>query len=218
MLACLPLSALGLQVPRASIRASAATAEASTGVSTAEVAKLFGRFAENVLHLDRDVGACCHSACSDCEWRTPDGGYRWDVMKAMQPKWVGCYRERDFEDQRGCHAPKWATTLFAESDDIGRDEFVARLRGMEYAEAMGPKGKVLDAMPSDEVLDLFWETLAGADAETLSFQSMRARARPLPLLTVTVTVTSTRCPAANPDQERLQDMSLDENRDGETQP
>ena len=74
MLACVPLSALGLQVPRASIRASAATAEASTGVSTAEVAKLFGRFAENVLHLDRDVGACCHSACSDCEWRTPDGG------------------------------------------------------------------------------------------------------------------------------------------------
>ena len=193
MLACVPLSALGLQVPRASIRASAATAEASTGVSTAEVAKLFGRFAENVLHLDRDVGACCHSACSDCEWRTPDGGYRWDVMKAMQPKWVGCYRERDFEDQRGCHAPKWATTLFAESDDIGRDEFAARLRGMEYAEAMGPKGKVLDAMPSDEVLDLFWETLAGADAETLSFQSMRARARPLPLLTVTVTVISTRC-------------------------
>lgn len=58
---------------------------------------------------------------------------------------------------------------------------------MEYAEAMGPKGKVLDAMPSDEVLDLFWETLAGADAETLSFEGMR---------------------------ERLQDMSLDENRDG----
>ena len=52
---------------------------------------------------------------------------------------------------------------------------------------MGPKGKVLDAMPSDEVLDLFWETLAGADAETLSFQRMRARARPSPLLTVTVT-------------------------------
>ena len=91
---------------------------------------------------------------------------------------------------------------------------VARLRGMEYAEAMGPKGKVLDAMPSDEVLDLFWETLAGADAETLSFQSMRARARPLPLLTATVT--SARFPTANPDQERLQDMSLDENRDGET--
>ena len=141
---CQQLEALGPEERRgmlnelwAAEEAQAATAEAtSTAVSTAEVAKLFGRFAEKVLHLDRDVGACCHSACSDCEWRTPDGGYRWDVMKAMQPKWVGCYRERDFEDQRGCHAPKWATTLFAESDDIGRDEFVARLRGMEYAEAM----------------------------------------------------------------------------------
>ena len=183
----LTFSSLGLQVQRASIRASAATAEATTDVPTAEVAKLFGRFAEKVLHLDQTVGACCHSACSDCEWRTPDGGYRWDVMKAMQPKWVGCYRERDFEDQRGSHAPIWAKTLFADSDDIGRQEFVERLTGMEYAEAMGPKGKVLDATPSDEVVDLFWETLAGSDAETLSFASMR---------------------------ERLQDMSLDENRDG----
>ena len=187
MLSSLALPSLGLQVQRASIRASAATAEATTEVPTAEVAKLFGRFAEKVLHLDGTVGACCHSACSDCEWRQPDGGYRWDVMKAMQPKWVGCYRERDFEDQRGSHAPKWATTLFADSDDIGRQEFVERLTGMEYAEAMGPKGKVLDAMPSDEVVDLFWETLAGSDAETLSFASMR---------------------------KSMQDMSLDENRDG----
>ena len=169
----------------------AAGSVASLSLSTPKASMLFGLLAEPVLYLDAEVGACCHSACSDCEWRTPDGGYRWDVMKAMQPKWVGCYRERDFEDQRGSHAPKWATTLFAESDEIGRDEFVARLRGMEYAEAMGPKGKVLDAMPSDEVLDLFWETLAGAGAETLSFQRMRARARPLPLLAVTVTVTVT---------------------------
>ena len=181
------LAALGLRVPHASIRASAATAEVSTSVETAEVAKLFGRLAENVLHLDENVGACCHSACSDCEWRTPDGGYRWDVMKAMQPKWVGCYRERDFKDQRGSHAPKWATALFADSDEISRQDFVERFTGMEYAEAMGPKGKVQDAMPSDEAIDLFWEKLAGADAETLSFASMR---------------------------ESLQGMSLDENREG----
>ena len=187
MLSCLALSPLGLQLPRASIHANAATAEAATSVPTAEVAKLFGRFAEKVLHLDRTVGPCCHSACSDCEWRTPDGGYRWDVMKAMQPKWVGCYRERDFEDQRGSHAPKWVTTIFADGDEIGRQDFVERLTSMEYAEAMGPKGKVVDAIPSDEVVDLLWETLAGAGEEILSFASMR---------------------------EGLQKMSLDEDRDG----
>ena len=64
------LSALGLQVPRAGGRAGAATAEASTGVSTAEVAKLFGRFAENVLHLDRDVGACAPAATASGARRT----------------------------------------------------------------------------------------------------------------------------------------------------
>jgi len=47
---------------------------------------MFGRFAEKTLYLDKAIGACCHSACSDCEWREPDGGYRFDLLKAAVPK------------------------------------------------------------------------------------------------------------------------------------
>ena len=32
-------------------------------LATPEAAKLFGRFAESQLYLDKHVGACCHSAC-----------------------------------------------------------------------------------------------------------------------------------------------------------
>ena len=55
-------------------------------VATPDAAKLYGRIAEKQLFLDKDVGACCHSACSDCEWRLPDGGYRFDLLKSMVPK------------------------------------------------------------------------------------------------------------------------------------
>lgn len=67
-----------------------------------QVAKLFGRFSEKTLYLEKEVGVCCHSACSDCEWRTPDGGYRFDILKATAPKWLPCYLSRDFGDERGC--------------------------------------------------------------------------------------------------------------------
>ena len=72
----------------------------STSLSTVDAAKIFGRLAEKTLYLDATVGACCHSACSDCEWRTPGGGYRWDVMKAQVAKWLPCYLTRDFADER----------------------------------------------------------------------------------------------------------------------
>ena len=105
----------------------------ATSTSTADAAKLFGRLAEAQLYLDPTIGACCHSACSDCEWRDPEGGYRCamldlyparrtpprahehllsylrssvDLLKSTQPKWVPCYRERDFADERGSHATR----------------------------------------------------------------------------------------------------------------
>merc|ERR1740117_1973342 len=103
-----------------SSRASIGACAVATEVSTADAAKLFGRLAEPVLYLDPTIGACCHSACSDCEWRDPEGGYRFDLLKAMQPKWVPCYRERDFADERGSHTTRWSSVLFpdgAESVD-----------------------------------------------------------------------------------------------------
>jgi len=173
---------------RSAVRACA-VAEA-TAVSTAEVAKLFGRLAEPMLYLDETVGPCCHSACSDCEWRDPEGGYRFDLMKATQPKWVPCYLLRDFADQRGSHTTRWSAAIFGADESVSRDAFGERLSAMEFATSMGPKGMIRppDDVPSAEAVDAFWQYLVeGSDSSELSVGTMRAR---------------------------LQDMSLEENRDG----
>lgn len=181
---------------------SAAVAEPPAEVATAvavppaEVAKLFGRFAEKVLYLDKEVGACCHSACSDCEWRLPDGGYRFDYIKAARPKWVPCYLSRDHKlGSGGCHVPGWAAALFPDGTDtpITRADFEARIRDIAYSAAMGPKGTIRSGedTPSAEAFDLFWAWLSGGiDARPAE------ELEPMAVL------------------KRLQDMSLDENREG----
>lgn len=137
---------------------------ATASLTTLDAAKFFGRFAEQTLYLDGAVGACCHSACSDCEWRLPDGGYRFDLMKASVAKWVPCYLARDFGDERGCHTPVWASTLFPDgAASISRADFDARVNAMEYVGAMGPKGTIKDAELSAEALDALWAALGGGD-------------------------------------------------------
>ena len=167
-----------------------ATAEATaTAVSTKDVATIYGRLTEKQLFLDKNVGACCHSACSDCEWRMPDGGYRFDLLKANNPKWLPTYLSRDFEDERGCHTPVWSSELFPDGagSTVGRAEFAERLAAMPFEMPMGPKGIIKPdaAEPSPEVLDLFWEYLGGGD-ELEAEATLR----------------------------RLQDMSLAEDREG----
>ena len=100
-------------------RLSAAVAE----VPTPECAKLFGRLAEPILYLDAAVGQCCHSACDDCEFRLPDGGYRFDMLKSTKPKWVPCYTHRDFADERGSHTPRWVSALFPDGAPLAREAF-----------------------------------------------------------------------------------------------
>jgi hypothetical protein len=121
-----------------------ASGVASVAVSTRDVATLFGRLSEPVLYLDRNVGACCHSACSDCEWRDPAGGYRWDLMRSTVPKWIPCYLLRDFQDERGCHVPNWASALFPDGagSTINRADFGERISALPFEMPMGPKGKI----------------------------------------------------------------------------
>ena len=161
-------------------------------LATPEAAKLFGRFAEPQLFLDKDVGACCHSACSDCEWRLPDGGYRFDLLKANFPKWMPLYFERDFEDERGCHKPVWTNTLFPDgpSSSVSREDFKERIAALEFQMAMGPKGTIKPeaAELSDDAVDVLWSYLCGGeDADAVDGASA---------------------------VKRVQDMSTDENRDG----
>lgn len=183
--------------PRAALHsAPRATAACATGTAlpAVEAAKLFGRFAERVLFLDAAIGACCHSACDDCEWRDPGGGYRFDLLRANNPKWLPCYFLRDFKDERGSHAPRWAATLFPGGADstVGRADFDARIAALEYgvdgAAPMGPKGKPDESPPAPETLDALWAYLTEAvGAESLAAADAR---------------------------RRLQDMSPDEDRAG----
>merc|ERR1712087_104008 len=163
---------------------------ASDGVaiSAADATCLFGRMAEAKVYLDSEVGVCCHSACSDCEWRLPDGGYRFDILKSMKSKWVPCYVERDFADERGMHTASWATALFPRGEPIDRAEFDTAFSAIAFEMPMGPRGslKSEQAKPSAEALDVLWKFLA-ADATSLSVETIRAR---------------------------LQDMSTDAERDG----
>ena len=162
----------------------------ATALPSMEAAKLFGRVAEKTLYLDKQVGACCHSACSDCEWREPDGGYRFDLLRATVPKWMPLYVSRDFEDERGCHEPVWAQTLFPGDGTCTRQEFATRFAALEFSMPMGPKGAIkADAdKPSSEAVDAFWAWLCnGESCDELDAATAL---------------------------QRLQDMSLAENREG----
>ncbi|KAL1521305.1 hypothetical protein AB1Y20_020974 [Prymnesium parvum] len=166
-------------------------ASISTQLPTIEAAKLFGRMADSVLYLDAAVGACCHSACSDCEWRDPEGGYRFDMLRAIKGKWICCYAHRDFHDARGSHTPRWVNILFPGREAgaaLSRSDFTSRLCAAPFEMPMGPRGNIVagEDVLAPETLDSFWAYLAEG-SETITLQTM---------------------------VQRLQDMSPDENRDG----
>jgi len=185
LLSAAAVSALRCPAPRASAAAT------TTALPSAEAARLFGRFTDPILYLDAAVGACCHSACSDCEWRDPEGGYRFDLMKSVQPKWLCCYLHRDFADERGSHTPKWVLALFPEGEAsaaLSRAEFETRLQDAPFETSMGPKGAVKagDTALAEETIEVMWSWLADGSETLEPMQAVR----------------------------RLQDMSLDANREG----
>merc|ERR1711966_254793 len=72
----------------------AATAEADEAAAVRtdpkEAVKSFGRLAEKYIMLDASAGMCCYSACTDCEYREPGGGYRMADQSSARPKWIPC--------------------------------------------------------------------------------------------------------------------------------
>merc|ERR1719273_83292 len=95
--------------------ADAVTTTAETDVlaiDPKEIVKLFGRLAEKYIMLDSSGGMCCYSACSDCEFRLPDGGYRMADQTAARPKWIPVYDNRVFESVDKEHTTKWSTEIF----------------------------------------------------------------------------------------------------------
>lgn len=136
----------------------AAAAAVVDGISTAEMTKIFGRLAEKAIYQDPAVGDCCYSGCSDCEWRLPNGGYRFAIQRAVRPKWIPVYTFRDFEDDRGSHKPQWPSMFAAGA--LTEESFSAALKKLKFAMPLGPSGFLSgQPQPSDQALARFWEVL-----------------------------------------------------------
>jgi hypothetical protein len=125
-------------------------------VDPKEVVKIFGRLAEKYIMLDESGGMCCYSACKDCEYRLPDGGYKMADQSAARPKWIPVYEDRVFANVNKEHTAKWKTGLFGttteaavasenDNDDstdsfrpsLTKDEFVSALVNMEFVPPLG---------------------------------------------------------------------------------
>mmetsp|Transcript_9244 Transcript_9244/g.24969 ORF Transcript_9244/g.24969 Transcript_9244/m.24969 type:complete len:231 (-) Transcript_9244:184-876(-) len=132
------------RAPATSALSSTETDEETTAAAVVpsiepkEAVKLFGRLAEKYIMLDDSGGMCCYSACKDCEYRLPDGGYKMADQSASRPKWIPTYEQRKFENLGKEHEAKWRTSIY--SDDVTavtQDEFVAAILEMDFATPLG---------------------------------------------------------------------------------
>lgn len=112
--------------------------EVATGVDLdqKEMVKVFGRLAEKYIMLDSSGGMCCYSACSDCEFRLPGGGYIMAEQSASRPKWIPSYDERSFESGKE-HTSKWSTEVFGDESVIAKEGFVQAVKNMQYNPPLG---------------------------------------------------------------------------------
>lgn len=103
-----------------------------------EVVKVFGRLAEKYIMLDESGGMCCYSACKDCEFRLPDGGYKMADQSAARPKWIPVYEERVFSGQGKEHIAKWKSEIFPEGTTVvTKEEFAQAVANLEFATPLG---------------------------------------------------------------------------------
>lgn len=102
-----------------------------------DAVKLFGRLAEKYIMLDESGGMCCYSACKDCEYRLPDGGYKMADQTASRPKWIPVYEERSFKGQNKEHKTKWSTEIFTDGPSVTKEEFVKAVTELEFATPLG---------------------------------------------------------------------------------
>lgn len=126
-----------------SITSSASENESNRSIDPKEAVKLFGRLAEKYIMLDSTGGLCCYSACTDCEFRLPGGGYRMAEQTASRPKWIPCYEKRLSANGKE-HVSKWASEIFVNVDNdqsllpaVTKELFVERVKGLSYAPTLG---------------------------------------------------------------------------------
>jgi hypothetical protein len=107
----------------------------NAAIEPKEAVKLFGRLAEKFIMLDSSGGMCCYSACSDCEYRLPGGGYIMADQTAARPKWIPAYETRTANNKD--HTTKWSHEIFENGPAVTKDEFVAIMTGLTYVPPLG---------------------------------------------------------------------------------
>lgn len=101
------------------------------------------------IHLYILISKGCYSACTDCEYRLPDGGYRMAEQSSSRPKWIVAYDHRSFPSTGKQHESKWSIDIFTSESDgvishenhkspvVTREEFVSRLSQAKYTPPLG---------------------------------------------------------------------------------
>jgi len=130
--------------------------------------------------LDSSGGMCCYSACSDCEFRLPDGGYRMADQSSARPKWIPTYEERIFESQNKQHVSKWSTDIFTDGPAVTKEDFVTRLVESKFVPPLG--GPFLSASSAGvedmTAAEKLFDVLVG-DKEILTKHKMSVRLKEL---------------------------------------
>jgi hypothetical protein len=127
-----------------------------------EVVKVFGRLAEKYIMLDESAGMCCYSACRDCEFKLPEGGYRMPDQSASRPKWIPVYTKKWFKGQGKRQNAKWNTEIFGDSDEtsVSKEEFSKAVLELDFATPLGgpfvskSAGKTEDPTVAECVFDI----------------------------------------------------------------
>mmetsp|Transcript_6144 Transcript_6144/g.8944 ORF Transcript_6144/g.8944 Transcript_6144/m.8944 type:complete len:231 (+) Transcript_6144:66-758(+) len=149
--------------------ASALYSTTTTSIDPKEAVKIFGRLAEKYIMLDASAGMCCYSACTDCEYREPGGGYRMPDQSAARPKWIPCYEERRFANLNKEHVSKWSTGIFTDGPCVTKKEFVERVVDLEFFPTLGgpyttkTKAGIDDTVIVEALFDLLVDSRASED-------------------------------------------------------
>jgi hypothetical protein len=146
---------------------ASAMEETTVSIDPKDAVRVFGRLSEKYIMLDETGGMCCYSACKDCEYRLPDGGYRMADQRSSRPKWIPVYEERVFSGQGKEHTAKWKAGIFGEGEDckpsVSKEEFVEALVNLEYVPPLGGPfvaasgGTLEDTAIAEHLFDLLAE-------------------------------------------------------------
>lgn len=144
-----------------------------------EAVKIFGRLAEKYIILDPTAGMCCYSACTDCEYRLPGGGYIMADQSASRPKWIPNYEKRSYNENN--HVTGWSTGVFTDGPAVTKSEFIENIKQMKFAPPLGGPyvGASAGAIEDDTALAFLFDSLIVEGKEKLTKHRMSIRMKEL---------------------------------------